>query len=61
MAGREWTVVDEEADSVVVTELQFEKTFLGFDFIEIKSIRGEVGTEGGNLLWLPAEGSSVLV
>lgn len=60
MAAGEWTAVDEEADSMF-SELQFEKTFLLFDLVEIKSVGGEIRAERCNTLRWSAERSPALI
>lgn len=61
MAGREWTVVDQHCDAVPVWEVDLEKTFVLFDFVEIKSVRRESGTQRSDRLWWASQGGPVLV
>lgn len=44
MAASEWTVVDEDSDEMV-SEFNLEKTFFGFNFVEIKGGHGEFRTQ----------------
>lgn len=60
MTGGEWTAVDKEADSML-SKLQFEKTFLLFDLVEIKSVGGEFRAERCNTLRRSAECSAALI
>lgn len=61
MAGREWTVVDQHCDAVPVSEVDLEKTFVLFDFVEIKSVRRESGTQRSDRLWWTSQGGPVFV